>query len=73
MLATRKNGVNVLFECDVATLFRIIDNARTGSLCAKLKTLEDSAVIVGIVNLTAFLKLLCLRLIVLEGVFKVIV
>ena len=73
MLTAGKNGVNVLFECDISALLRVVDNSRASCLGAKLKSLKDSSVILCIINLARFFKLLCPCLIVLEGIFQLII
>ena len=58
-----EDGVDILFQVDVSRPSCIVDNARSGCLGTKLQTLKDCLVILGIVNLTVFLKLLRLCLI----------
>ena len=68
-----KYRVNILFQGDISAVFRIIYNTRARRLGAKLKSLENRAVLIGIVDLTVFGKLLCLSLIVLKGVFEIFI
>ena len=75
--APGQNGVNVLFEVDIAAFARVIDDSRSRGLGAKLQALQHGAILLCIVRVFLVLRVLRLlgsrRLFLAEGVFEVVI
>ena len=48
-LPVRQDIIDVLFQLDIAALFRVVDDRGAGRLRAELEPLENGAVLLGVV------------------------